>query len=81
MTNNAQWQPIESAPRDGTSVLLFYTDWGTRNTEPSPGGHVYVGRFADGYWGDGDKGFAGKELTHWMPLPKAPAKSEGQDYA
>jgi hypothetical protein len=56
------WQPIETAPRDGTEILV----WG--------GGHDV----ASVWWQDGDEDvwFNGDVIvhpTHWMPLPKPPA--------
>jgi hypothetical protein len=61
------WQPIETAPKDGTSVLVA-------------GRHNYVGqaRFVDRDWyeANNDPGDAwGGPLmppSHWMPLPPAP---------
>lgn len=59
-----EWQPIETAPRDGTEVLLF------------DNGIYGLGWWALGEWRDfGDAGCAGSEAfapTHWMPLPKPP---------
>lgn len=76
-----QWQPIETAPRDGTVIDLFY---------PYP-----RGRTINCYWDEGLRGwvwrrptwrgsallpesewhfgaYPGLEPTHWMPLPKPP---------
>jgi len=63
------WQPIETAPKDGTDVLLAGT--GTYD--------VTVGSFykatkgpsvCDGwYYQDGSSRI---EPTHWMPLPPPP---------
>ena len=47
----AEWQPIETAPKDGQSYLAYSTE------------------FVNQYWvTDKCNG-----MTHWMPLPKAPA--------
>lgn len=61
------WQPIDTAPKDGTWVLLFGT----------PGVIPHVGRWLDEGWRNSHYGerepywrFSG--LTHWMPLPEAP---------
>jgi hypothetical protein len=57
------WQPIETAPNDGTSVLLFLPDrWG---------GVVTIADYDLDDWSDR----GGSELitaTHWMPLPAPP---------
>ena len=59
------WQPIETAPRDGTRVLLYEN------------GHYYAGETEgdDGYWSSfcGQYVVTTPDPTHWMPLPEAPA--------
>lgn len=77
------WQPIESAPKDGTDVLLFWeAEYGQR----------FVRYWAVGRWlafGDGSKGWVGESFrsdpdgnwtrilgerpTHWQPMLTAPA--------
>lgn len=61
-TRAPQWQPIESAPKDGTRILLFGD------------GDQVVAYFNVGYgtWGDGDHHDDIQGLTHWQPLPAAP---------
>lgn len=78
------WQPIETAPRDGTELLLYSLDvvrypgagdgvvvgWAVRVL----GGHRWVCDIAttDGY--DDDMWLSNEEITptHWMPLPAPP---------
>ena len=79
-----QWQPIETAPKDGTEVLLYapgrltYGAW----TEPSDVPEI---KYRDGFapepeweefapfWSSWDGGFTEDHPpTHWMPLPDAP---------
>jgi len=84
----AGWQPIATAPRDGTSILLFIK-----------GHYVCEGWFSSGSWSDEtpespreydgstwvccddamqfeveetEEGFWDIPVTHWMPLPLAP---------
>ncbi len=65
----SEWQPIETAPRDGTRVLLYLV---YRNDCLPPlnteGAHV------DDYgwhW-MGKRANSAYRPSHWMPLPKAP---------
>jgi hypothetical protein len=87
-----QWLPIESAPTDGTDILLYTTDWG-----------VIQGWFAAGQWSEhpeygreysGDVWVCADDAlnieieafpdgtyhhgnaTHWMPLPTPPSARE-----
>ena len=75
------WQPIETAPKDGTSILI------------SEEGHPYVMQASwepwdyahdqsDCYWRCGRQGAKGyddsgsMDPTHWMPLPQPPSPSQ-----
>jgi hypothetical protein len=65
------WRPISTAPRDGTSLLLF---------EPgrTPGDNVLeTGRWkaAAERWVINNNTFWVVEPTHWQPLPKPPTES------
>lgn len=56
-----EWQPIETAPKDGTQILLGKV-----------GGSMIVG-FWNGYaWDDGDFDSNVSWPSHWMPLPEPP---------
>jgi hypothetical protein len=71
------WQPIDTAPKDGTRVDLWAKMWQVYNDE-------FTGkRFADCYWTNGDS-MSGRHAhwreldpswrpTHWMPLPEPPS--------
>lgn len=75
-----EWQPIETAPKNGSDVLLcwwstFYADQGEWVFECAPAGNIDVARQGCGYL----HGHA----THWMPLPEPPtamlaASGEGE---
>lgn len=68
----AEWQPIETAPKDGTPALLFSPYDEDMNCK---GGLIWV----SGGWGRAVinpyswRGESNKEPpTHWMPLPEPP---------
>lgn len=72
---SGEWQPIETAPRDGTPILIF-----------DPLRHVRIARWGDTFLAsriDGrsqpifgfvvvDTQFVKADPTHWMPLPDPP---------
>ncbi len=71
-----QWQPIETAPKDGTSILA----WGKSMEEPvvaywEPNGdRVWGGKsaFVDGTVDMCEELCVVDDYTHWQPLPKPP---------
>ena len=77
-----EWQSIETAPKDGTKVLIVNGDgaidvaeyveqWNERDewVRKAKDGDVYrTVREECGYW-DTDTAYC---PTHWMPLPVAP---------
>ena len=54
LTKAGEWQPIETAPKDGGTILTYRK------------GNVFV---LNQYYGN-----SSYEMTHWIPLPSAPAK-------
>lgn len=60
----SEWQPIETAPRDGSKVLAYDPGW--------CGGTMAIARWWDGEFRTGN--LPGEEMypTHWMPLPPPP---------
>jgi hypothetical protein len=75
-----EWQPIESAPKDGTAILA-YIPFAWANEEPAalqdvvewhgPAGSngFWFSRTAPNYHQACDKRC---QPTHWMPLPAPP---------
>lgn len=64
------WQPIETAPKDGTRLWLFYPDARADDQQ-------VVGWFVDDLrngprWIDHADCREFDEPTHWMPLPDPP---------
>lgn len=58
------WQPIDTAPKDGTRVLLFSRDSGQ-----------FVGRYGNGVWivaSFHDSVACASWVTHWKPLGPNP---------
>ena len=77
----SEWQPIETAPKDGTAILASGVNLGT-----GPGRHYAVCSWehcaeprpedwSGWYETDGDGG-PYPWLTHWMPLPAPPGQNE-----
>ena len=69
----SEWQPIETAPRDGTAILVWP---GVLFTEMTYF-HTSVVRWHD--WKEAWIEASGEEYntfypTHWMPLPPPPKK-------
>jgi len=71
----SDWQPIETAPKDGRELLVgrfaFGRNWQCVSSwrGPSRGEHDYP--YGDNAWRDSN----GRHLagTHWMPLPEPPS--------
>ena len=79
----SDWKPIETAPLDGTAILVMRNIWpGAKNgvAEECNGHNTYVAE----YWaeeGDGEwmcymdmirEPRCPIKPTHWMPLPEPP---------
>lgn len=57
------WQPIETAPKDGTNIIVYC---------PLPGSeYIVTARFIR-VWVDSYEGEDIFNPTHWMPLPEPP---------
>lgn len=76
----AGWQPIETAPRDGSSVLGFWSYTYLGDKEPTTGIEIiewHDGKFHG--WKDRDGVTQDGVYTHWMLLPEAPAAPAKQE--
>lgn len=79
MSDIPEWQPIETAPKDGTRIWAILRaderQWPNRSFEvwhegTTEGGFDLGWTLFPGYGGVPDRHFAG-----WMPLPKPPVLS------
>lgn len=69
-----KWQPIETAPKDGTNILLYEP----KNEFNPP--EYFVGRWEKSRdpfiygtsWECSEYGAFNHHPTHWIPLPDAP---------
>ena len=66
------WQPIETAPKDGTGLLTYphyiVTHWSVDECRMSSGAG-WAGK-----WNEHTDTFAVITPTHWVPLPSPPTK-------
>lgn len=65
----SEWRPIETAPKDGTRVVLGWLD----RAWAHPG---YYAADHGGWANDEDHAGFFDEPTHWMPMPPPPTPSE-----
>lgn len=61
-----EWQPIETAPRDRTIIIVAHEFWNNVGLVQ----YVYPEGFC--HYADGTKVDHQQRLTHWMPLPEPP---------
>jgi hypothetical protein len=64
----SEWQPIETAPKDGTPVLAFIGD--------GDGAAVLGWSAGCREWQDYNGSSPRYDPTHWMPLPPPPPAGE-----
>lgn len=60
------WLPIESAPKDGTKVLVF------KKFKTFGDSMVLAAYWVDGEWMGTWDGTEVRGFTHWQPLPEPP---------
>ncbi len=71
------WQPIETAPKDGTDILVLNEE-GVFEASADDGRWIPL---ASDYHGCGCCSEAFEEPSHWMPLPPPPAGGESEPTA
>jgi hypothetical protein len=68
------WERIETAPKDGTRILLYQPgDEGGSFIGKNETGYRFVGCFDKENWYCTEYTAFTKTPTHWMPLPGAPS--------
>jgi hypothetical protein len=72
------WQPIETAPRDGTRILVWPA-WGATTQGSRAEIVLWTERPRGGFrW----EMWSGHKIpcdpTHWMPLPASPGDGDGR---
>ncbi len=78
----SNWQPIETAPKDGCSILVIENDeinivswdqWDSYKRCPK-------GWCVKGSWQDEQGGYETVDRpTHWMPMPNIPPKQNSHE--
>lgn len=77
----SEWQPIETAPTDGTKVLIYQPSrrhaGGATWTSFTSEAEIYVCQCVRGMWFEASgEEYARFFPTHWMPLPASPQQHE-----
>lgn len=73
------WQPIETAPKDGSTVLVYPATWSNRTGSTAHWNGDTYAKNPRPYW-ERDDAFGRvmqsreKPPTHWMPLPPPPTQ-------
>jgi len=67
--SSGRWMPIETAPKDGTSILGYWMG----------GQHdcaIHATKFFKGRWWEPNEDFPQSTPSHWMPLPAPPTSGQ-----
>ena len=73
-----EWQPIETAPKDGVEILGLKKNGDAHVVY----GHRYGAGGREFEWAQfaGDNSYELKGLTHWMPLPQPPKEVDNDTH-
>jgi len=80
------WEPIETAPKDASEIILRRGDRVTsgnwfEETDYFDAQRGEMTEFPDPHWMTWDGGFTEEEPpTHWMPLPPPPGDGAGVSF-
>lgn len=75
------WQPIETAPKNGTTILVWFRQHGAMTVRWTDSEDDYTSEYA--HWHVDDhkhgpfpvRGYEERDATHWMPLPEPPSSN------
>lgn len=74
------WQPIETAPKDGTAILVYPATWGSQSASIATWNDDRQSKKPRPFWSRQDSISItlsrDKPPTHWMPLPAPPETGE-----
>ncbi len=84
----AKWQPIETAPKDGTDILIINDSKGTPETGGTYPFEIGVAQWSYGAYGDNIENYKWRSSycanlktyftpSHWMSLPQPPEQIDG----
>jgi hypothetical protein len=66
------WQPISTAPKDGSQVILWWQDTERGGKPRAIQGEWYCAKDGDEFWWSSPSMPIGFVATHWMPIPPPP---------
>lgn len=72
MTETTGWQKIETAPKDGSKILVPYPLWENGNYTNTPDTYQISIVHWNGVGWDAGGWMLHESVTHWMPLPALP---------
>jgi len=75
--NDVGWQPIETAPKDGTEILGYRKEYGQLIVRYCATGRCMVEGIVWDWWNDNKGWLREKPPTHWHALPDDPEETEG----